>query len=283
MSAIDIEIRHAIHPDHAEGMNTAELRRHFLVTDLFQPGKVKAVYTHYDRMILMGIMPTRGPLAFGADLAQLVKAEDFLARREIGLFNIGGAGRVRAGSKTYELAKHDALYLPMGTHNVLFESVRPEEPALFYANSAPAHAAHTAHLIKASQIQGDELGAEASANRRTLTKYMHPGAFPTCQLVMGRTAMHSGSVWNTMPPHTHDRRMEAYLYHDIPEGQAVFHFMGRPNETRHLVVRNHEAILSPPWSIHCGSGTAAYAFIWSMAGDNQTFTDMDAVPVASIL
>jgi 4-deoxy-L-threo-5-hexosulose-uronate ketol-isomerase len=282
MSAVDIEIRHAIHPEHAESMGTDELREHFLITDLFRAGRIKAVYTHYDRMILLGIQPDKGPLAFGPELADLVKAEDFLARREIGIFNIGGRGRVMAGGRSYDLAPLDALYLPMGTHNVLFDSVDHANPALFYANSAPAHAAHPAHHIKAADIKGDLLGAQESANHRVLTKYMHPAAFPTCQLVMGRTELQKGNVWNTMPPHTHDRRMEAYLYHGVGEGQVVFHFMGRPDATRHLVVRNLEAVLSPPWSIHCGSGTAAYAFIWSMAGDNQTFTDMDAVPVPAL-
>jgi hypothetical protein len=170
----------------------------------------------------------------------------------------------------------------LGTRNVLFESADAAHPAQFYANSAPAHAAHPAHHVKAAAIKGDLLGAQESANHRVLTKYMHPAAFPTCQLVMGRTELQTGNVWNTLPPHTHDRRMEAYLYHNIPDGQAVFHFMGRPEATRHLVVRNNEAILSPPWSIHCGCGTSAYAFIWSMAGDNQTFTDMDAVPVPAL-
>ncbi len=282
MSATHIEVRHAIHPDHAETMGTTELRKHFLVTDLFRPGRIKAVYTHYDRMILLGIMPDKAPLAFGPELSALVEAEDFLARREIGIFNIGGAGRIRAGGKTYEMGRLDALYLPMGTHNVLFESVKAKDPARFYANSAPAHAHHPAHLLKASALPGDLLGAQASANHRILTKYIHPGAFPTCQIVMGRTVLQSGNVWNTMPPHTHDRRMEAYLYHDLPPGQAVFHMMGRPEATRHLVVREHEAVLSPPWSIHCGAGTANYAFIWSMAGDNQTFTDMDAAPVPTL-
>ena len=282
MKSIEIEIRHAIHPEHAESMGTDELREHFLVTDLFRPSHIKAVYTHYDRMVLLGIQPDKNPMGFGPELSDLVKADDFLARREIGIFNIGGRGHVMAGGKSYEMQPYDALYLPMGTRNVLFESADPAHPALFYANSAPAHAAHPAHHVKAAAIKGDLLGAQESANHRVLTKYMHPAAFPTCQLVMGRTELQTGNVWNTLPPHTHDRRMEAYLYHNLPEGQAVFHFMGRPEATRHLVVRNNEAILSPPWSIHCGCGTSAYAFIWSMAGDNQTFTDMDAVPVPAL-
>lgn len=282
MSTVEIEIRHAVHPEHAERMGTEELRAHFLVTGLFRPGKIKAVYSHYDRMIILGIMPSGHPLGFGPELTELVKSDDFLSRREIGIFNLGGAGRIRAGGKTYELGKLDALYLPLGTHNVLFESAKADDPALFYANSAPAHAAHPAHLMKASAIQGDLLGTQETANKRVLTKYMHPGTFPTCQLVMGRTELQPGNVWNTMPPHTHDRRMETYLYHGIGEGQVVFHFMGRPQATRHLVVQNNEAIISPPWSIHSGSGTGAYAFIWSMAGDNQTFTDMDAIAIPAL-
>lgn len=282
MSTVDIDIRHAIHPDHAEAMSTEELREAFLVADLFKTGRIKAVYTHYDRMILLGISPGTAPLAFGGDLSELVKAEDFLARREIAIFNVGGNGHVTAGGKRYELNRNDALYLPMGTHNVLFESTKADDPALFYANSAPAHAAHPAHLLKAASLQGDLLGSQESANKRILTKYMHPGAFPTCQLVTGRTELQPGNVWNSMPPHTHDRRMEAYFYHNLAEGQAVFHFMGRPDATRHIVIRNHEAVLSPPWSIHCGAGTSSYAFIWSMAGDNQTFTDMDPAPIPTL-
>lgn len=282
-SAIDIEIRHAVHPDQAEAFGTADLRKHFLVTDLFRPGRLKAVYSHYDRMILLGIAPDRAPIAADGALADLVKAEHFLARREIGIFNIGGEGRVITGNRTYALECNDALYLPMGTHDLAFESASAANPALFYANSAPAHAAHPARHLGVSALAGDRLGTEASANQRILTKYIHPDAVPTCQLVMGRTALLGGNVWNTMPPHTHDRRMETYLYHEVPEGAAVFHFMGRPEATRHLVVRNHEAVISPPWSIHCGAGTGAYAFIWSMAGDNQAFADMDAAPVAALM
>jgi 4-deoxy-L-threo-5-hexosulose-uronate ketol-isomerase len=282
MSQIDIEIRHAIHPDHAESMGTEELREHFLVTDLFTPGIVKAVYSHFDRMILLGIQPDGAALSLGAELANLVKSDTFLARREIGIFNVGGAGTVIADGKRYPMAKLDALYLPMGTGEVSFESDSKADPALFYANSAPAHVANPVRHIKASEISGDNLGAQENANKRILTKYMHPGAFPTCQLVMGRTELQTGNVWNSMPPHTHDRRMEVYLYHGIGDGQAVFHFMGRPEATRHVVIRNNEAVISPPWSVHCGVGTGSYAFIWSMAGDNQTFTDMDAVPVSTM-
>ena len=282
MSIFDIEIRHAIHPEHAESMATEELRQHFLVTDLLVPGQPKAVYTHYDRMVLIGVVPGAEPVALGDDLAALVKETHFLARREIGIFNIGGAGSVSADGKSYTLGHMDALYLPMGTKSVSFASADAGKPAMFYANSAPAHAAHPVVHMQAAAIQGDTLGAQETANLRVLTKYMHPAAFPTCQLVMGRTVLEPGNVWNTLPPHTHDRRMETYLYHDLKDGQAVFHFMGRPEATRHLVIRNLEAVISPPWSIHSGSGTSSYAFIWSMAGDNQAFTDMDMIPVANL-
>ena len=282
MTKFTLETRHAIHPDHAESMDTDSLRNHFLVQDLLVPGQPKAVYTHYDRMVLLGIVPETGGISLGQDLADLVKEGYFLALREIGIFNIGGSGCVSADGARYMLEQNDALYLPMGTKDVRFESVTPTNPAMFYANSAPAHAAHPVMHVKAAALTGDILGAQASANHRVLTKYMHPAAFPTCQIVMGRTVLNPGNVWNTMPPHTHDRRMEAYLYHEIPDGHAVMHFMGRPEETRHIVVRNNEAVLSPPWSIHSGCGTSAYAFIWSMAGDNQTFTDMDPAPIASL-
>ena len=283
MPDIDIEIRHAVHPDHAEGFGTEELRENFLVSDLFQPGRIKAVYTHYDRMALIGAAPTDAPLAFGPELADLVKAPHFLSRREIGIFNIGGAGRITADGASHELKKGDALYLPMGVASVIFESASATDPAKFYGTSAPAHAAHPSRKFVASEMKGDNLGAQETSNKRVLTKYMHPDALPTCQIVSGLTRLEPGNVWNSIPPHTHDRRMEAYLYFDLPEQQAIMHFMGRPQTTRHIIVRNEEAVISPPWSIHCGCGTSNYAFIWAMAGDNQTFSDMDPAPVSSLI
>ncbi|WP_342363384.1 5-dehydro-4-deoxy-D-glucuronate isomerase [Terrarubrum flagellatum] len=280
---MDIEIRHAIHPDHAESFNTEELRKHFLVTGLFTPGRIKAVYTHYDRMVVFGIAPATGALSFGQELADLVKSPFFLSRREIGIFNVGGAGSVIADGKGYELDKGDALYLPMGTKTLAFDNANASSPAKFYACSAPAHAAHPAKLFKASAMKGDQLGAVETSNKRVLTKYMHVDDLPTCQIVMGYTRLETGNVWNSIPPHTHDRRMEAYLYFDLPKDQVVVHLMGRPQATRHLIVRNDEVVLSPPWSIHCGCGTSNYGFIWAMAGDNQTFTDMDPAPVSSLL
>lgn len=283
MSAVDIEIRHAVHPDQAERFSTEELREHFLVSGLFQPGRMKAVYTHYDRMTILGVAPAAAPLSFGAELADLVKSPHFLSRREIGIFNVGGSGRVVADGKGYALDKNDALYLPMGTTSVSFESGSASAPAKFYGCSAPAHAAHPARLFKAAEMKGDQLGAQETSNKRVLTKYMHVDALPTCQIVMGYTRLDTGNVWNSIPPHTHDRRMEAYLYFDLPADQVVMHLMGRPQATRHLIVRNDEAVISPPWSIHCGCGTSNYGFIWAMAGDNQTFADMDPAPVSSLL
>jgi 4-deoxy-L-threo-5-hexosulose-uronate ketol-isomerase len=283
MGAIEIDIRHAVHPDQAESFGTEELREHFLVTGLFEPGRMRAVYTHYDRMALIGASPVAAPLAFGQELADLVKAPHFLSQREIGVFNIGGAGRIVADGRAYELAKGDALYLPKGVASVQFESASASDPAKFYGTSAPAHAAHPVRRFAAAELKGDQLGAQETSNRRVLTKYMHPDAVETCQIVAGLTRLAAGNVWNSIPPHTHDRRMEAYLYFDLPPEQAIMHFMGRPQSTRHIVVRNEEAVISPPWSIHCGCGTAAYAFIWAMAGDNQTFADMDPAPVAALI
>ena len=282
MAETTIDVRHAAHPEEVERMGTAELRRHFLLERPFAPGRVSAVYSHYDRMVIIGVMPEGAALRLGAELAHLVREEQFLARREIGFINVGGPGRIVADGKSYELGMLDGLYLPRGTNDVRCESHDITKPAMFYACSAPAHATHSVQHLKASELTGDKLGAQETANKRVLTKYMHPGAFPTCQLVMGVTRMEAGSVWNTMPPHLHDRRMEAYLYFDLPQDAAVMHLLGRPEATRHLVMRDRQAVISPPWSVHSGCGTTAYGFIWAMAGDNQTFTDMDAVPVATL-
>ena len=283
MSLVDLETRPAVSAREAEAMDSAELRAAFLVTDLFRAGRAKAVFTPYDRMVLLGAVPLSAPIEVGLALGGPIKEADFLARREIGLFNLGGPGSVEAGGARYALGEGDALYLPRGAAGLTFRSDDPARPARFYGNSAPAHAAHPVRHVPASAQPGDTLGATETANRRVLAKVFHPDAGPTCQLVMGRTEMQPGNVWNTMPPHTHDRRVATYLYFRLPEGQAVFHFMGRPEATRHLIVRNEEAVISPPWSIHCGCGTSAYTFLWSMAGENQAFSDMDAAPIASLV
>lgn len=275
--------RQAVHYEQAEMLDGEDLRRHFLIEQLMVPGRLTATYTHYDRMLVMGAVPTDAPLAVGEDLAKLVGSATLLERRELGLINVGGAGRVTADGTVYEVGPQDALYLGKGIAAVSFASADPANPAKFYINSSPAHAAHPSRLVTKAQALVKELGAPETSNRRTLSQYLHPEVLPTCQLLMGLTRLHSGSVWNTMPAHTHDRRMEAYFYFELPADAVVMHFMGRPEATRHLVIRNEQAVLSPPWSIHCGAGTAAYAFIWSMAGDNQAFTDMDFVAMGDLL
>lgn len=275
--------RQAVHYEQAEMLDGEDLRRHFLIEQLMVPGRLTATYTHYDRMLVMGAVPTDVPLVVGEDLAKLVGSATLLERRELGLINVGGAGRVTADGTVYEVGPQDALYLGRGIAAVSFASADPANPAKFYINSSPAHAAHPSRLVTKAQALVKELGAPETSNRRTLSQYLHPEVLPTCQLLMGLTRLHSGSVWNTMPAHTHDRRMEAYFYFELPADAVVMHFMGRPEATRHLVIRNEQAVLSPPWSIHCGAGTAAYAFIWSMAGDNQAFTDMDFVAMGDLL
>ncbi len=208
-----------------------------------------------------------------------LRAGFFLERRELGIINIGGSGQVQAGAETFTLNKLDCLYLGKGQENIRFSSLSPDNPARFYLLSAPAHRVCPNRLMTAAEANPNKLGAPATANARTIYKYIHPDGIESCQLVMGLTILESGSVWNTMPPHTHDRRMEAYCYFDVPDGQRVLHLMGQPDETRHLWVSNHQAIISPPWSVHAGCGTMAYSFIWGMAGENQLFTDMDQVAI----
>jgi 4-deoxy-L-threo-5-hexosulose-uronate ketol-isomerase len=277
-----LQTRHAVHYSQSERMTGAELRENFLIESLFSAGTLEAAYTHYDRMLVAGAMPTNVPLVVGEDLAKIVGSEYLLERRELGLINIGGAGRVVADGTTYELQPMDGLYLGQGTREIAFESVDATAPAKFYINSAPAHAKFPSRVISKSDAIENNLGDSSTSNKRKLYQYIHPKVLPTCQLLMGLTRLETGSVWNTMPAHLHDRRMEAYLYFDLPENAFVVHLMGRPEATGHLIVRSEQAVLSPPWSIHCGSGTSAYAFIWSMAGDNQSFTDMDMVDMKSL-
>jgi 4-deoxy-L-threo-5-hexosulose-uronate ketol-isomerase len=272
-----MEIRHAIHPEQAVYLDTAELREHFLIQDLFIPGEVKMVYTYYDRLIVGGLCPIRES-TFQVDKA-VIGAASLLERREMGIINIGGAGTVAVDGKRFELAAKEGLFIGMGARDVAFTSADPNRPAKFYFNCAPAHARYPAGKIAPADAEPVQLGSQEKSNRRTIRKYFHPDGLKSCQLVMGITTLEPGSVWNTMPVHTHQRRMEAYLYFDIPEDNVVMHLMGEPSETRHIVVRNEEAVLSPSWSIHSGAGTCSYTFIWGMVGENQTFTDMDAVPM----
>ena len=272
---MSIEIRQVCHPDAVRRFDTAELRHHFLVQNLFRPGEVALTYSHIERFVIGGATPTTAPLALPAP--KPLGTASFLARRELGVFNIGGPGRVRVGGRDYDLAHRDALYAAMGAGEVAFESAQADNPAKFYLLSTPAHAAHETVVVPLSRAKTMTLAAHSTANRRTIHQMLHPEVCRTCQLVMGMTRLDEGSIWNTMPTHVHDRRSEAYLYFDLADDARVIHLMGEPAETRHLVVANEEAILSPNWSIHSGVGTRAYTFIWGMGGDNIDYTDMDPV------
>jgi 4-deoxy-L-threo-5-hexosulose-uronate ketol-isomerase len=275
-----MEIRNAVHPEHAELFDTEELRDHFLIPQLFIPEQVKLVYSYYDRLIVGGVCPI-GPLSINVD-EKVIGAAYLLERREMGLINVGGPGAVRIDEETYAMEPKDGLFIGMGAREIEFTSADNNNPAKFYLNCAPAHTTYPTTKITFKDAEPIEMGEAAQSNKRTIRKYIHPDGAKSCQLVMGMTTLETGSVWNTMPVHTHQRRMEAYFYFGMPEEQVVFHFMGKPTETRHIVVRNEEAVLSPSWSIHSGAGTASYTFIWGMVGENQTFTDMDAVSMSEL-
>ena len=264
----------------ASNLSPEELRSEFLVTGLFRPGEISLHWWETDRTVMGGICPAAGELALGSPDA--LRAAFFLERREAGVLNLGGPGVVRVDGTEYKLESYDALYLGRGAKSVVFASQNPAKPARFWLLSYPAHMAYPTRHVPFKGVEGTRLGQRESANERTIYKLIHPGAFPTCQLVMGLTRLEPGSVWNTMPPHTHLRRSEIYLYFNLPAEQVVFHFMGRPQETRHLVVRDGEAVLSPPWSIHSGVGTSSYSFIWGMGGENQEFADMDPAPLSEL-
>ncbi len=275
-----MKIINAVNPDDFKTYSTAKIRERFLLDDLAQPGKINFAYTHYDRMIVGLAMPA----AEAIDLPSfdILRADYFLERREMGIINVGGDGTISAGDENFSLKKLDCLYVGKGTQKVTFASADAAKPAVFYILSAPAHAAHPTKLLKKEEAQGGEMGAAETANKRTIYRYIHKDGLQSCQLVMGLTILETGSVWNTIPAHTHDRRMEAYFYFDVPENQVVFHYMGEPQETRHMVVKNFGAAVSPPWSIHAGSGTTNYGFIWGMAGENLEYTDMDVVQLNNL-
>jgi 4-deoxy-L-threo-5-hexosulose-uronate ketol-isomerase len=275
-----METRHAIDPEAAKYLSTQELRRHFLIQGLFTPDASKMVYTYYDRLIVGGVCPA-GTLELSVD-ENLIGAPYLLERREMGVINVGARGSVSVDGTAYELESRDGLYIGMGSKELAFSSEDKNNPAKFYLNCAPAHRAYPTEKIAFSNTEPLHLGSLEKSNERTIHKFIHPDGAKSCQLVMGMTVLESGCVWNTMPTHTHQRRIEAYLYFNIPDEEVVFHFMGEPQETRHLVVRNEQVVLSPSWSIHSGSGTASYTFIWGMAGENQTFTDMDNVPMPEL-
>jgi 4-deoxy-L-threo-5-hexosulose-uronate ketol-isomerase len=267
-------------PADLAGYDTARLRAEFLVEGLFRPGESSFVYTHLDRMILGGAVPTTTPLTFGAGAD--VGTEYLLSAREMGIANLGGAGRVTVDGQAFNVASRDVLYVGRGGREISLASDDPQKPAWFYMNSVPAGRDIAHRLIKRAEAKAIDLGEERRANRRTLRMYIHPEVAPSCLLLMGITDLAPGNVWNTMPPHLHERRMEAYLYFDLAAEDRVIHLMGRPEQTRHLIVANGDAVLSPAWSIHMGSGTGPYAFVWGMTGENQAYNDVDPVPVARL-
>ena len=275
-----MELRTASSPRDVKTYDTARLREEFLIQDLFRPDEVKMVYSHIDRIITGAAMPVNKALTLAA--GEELRAEHFLQRREMGIINIGGEGKVTVDGTVYTLRHRDGIYVGRGCKDVVMESVDSAKPAKFYFNSTPAHKAYPTVYIRPEDCVNVELGSLEQSNHRNICKYILPGQVESCQLVMGMTTLRPGSVWNTMPCHTHDRRMEVYLYFDLPEDAFVMHYMGEPTETRHIVVRNEEAVISPSWSIHSGSGTQAYTFIWGMAGENQDFDDMDGCAMTDL-
>ncbi|THB62744.1 MAG: 5-dehydro-4-deoxy-D-glucuronate isomerase [Desulfovibrio sp.] len=275
-----MEIRHSIHPDHAATMGTQELRDNFMIESLFSSNAFTLMYSYDDRLIVGGVSPDQ-PIPLSVD-PRIIGGDYLLERREMGVINVGGPGSIAIDGQDYAMAHRDGLFIGKGAKDLVFSSSDSSNPAKFYLNCAPAHKAYPIEHIAFTQAEPLVLGEQATSNHRTIRKYIHPDGAASCQLVMGMTSLETGSVWNTMPVHTHGRRMEAYFYFDLPEDQVVFHFMGKPSETRHLVVRNEQAVLSPSWSIHSGSGTANYTFIWGMVGENQVFTDMDGIPMSEL-
>ena len=261
-------------------MNTETLRENFLIENIFEPGKINWVYSHYDRMMIGAAIPGSKPLSLETFVS--LKANYLLERREIGIINIGGDGTVSADGVDIAISKLGCIYIGKGTKEVTFSSNDAANPAAYYLLSSPAHQTYPTRLFTKEEATPATVGSMETSNQRTIYKYIHLDGIQSCQLVMGLTVLQTGSVWNTMPSHVHDRRMEAYLYFDVPANQRILHLMGEPSETRHLVVADRQAIISPPWSIHSGCGTSNYSFIWGMAGENKDYTDMDPVSISDL-
>jgi 4-deoxy-L-threo-5-hexosulose-uronate ketol-isomerase len=276
-----MEIRHPIHPEHGRTLNTEGLRREFLISDLFSPGSIKLVYSHFDRIIVGGAVPGAAALPIEVEKA-VIGSDHLLDSRELGVLNLGGDGSAAVDGKEYPLSRLEALYVGRGSKSVVFFSRSAASPAKFYLLSATAHRQLPTTLIGRDKAKKVVAGSREECNRRTIHQVIHPDVVASCNLTMGYTILEAASVWNTMPCHTHPRRMEVYFYFDLPKDAVVFHLMGAPEETRHIVTRNEQGIISPSWSIHSGVGTAAYSFVWAMAGENQTFTDMDAVAMGTL-
>ena len=279
--SIKYEIRHASHPADAKGYDTKRIREEYLVERVFVEDEINLVYSMYDRQIVGGAFPATKPLAL--ETIDPLKAPNFLHRRELGIINVGGAGKVKVGNEEYVLDYKEALYVGSGDHEVIFTSVHSEQPAKFYFNSSPAHKSFPTRKVTKADAVVLELGSLETSNARRINRMLVREVIETCQLQMGMTELQPGSVWNTMPAHTHTRRMEAYFYFEVPQGQAICHFMGEPNETRHIWMKNEQAVISPVWSIHSAAGTNNYTFIWAMGGENLDYNDMDTIPPDGLL
>lgn len=279
-----MDIRYSCNQRDFKRYTTEETRREFLIEKLFVPDEVTAVYSHVDRMVTLGVMPVAQtvPLDKGIDIWHNFGTQYFLERRELGMFNVGGDGAVTVDGTVYELGYKDCLYITMGAKEVVFESKDAQKPAKFYIVSAPAHRSYETRLIKIADAAKKPLGALETSNKRVINQFIHPDVLKTCQLSMGMTVLEPGSVWNTMPAHTHERRMEVYFYFEVPKDNVVFHMMGEGQETRHIVMQNEQAVISPSWSIHAGAGTSNYTFIWAMGGENQAFDDMDVISTTEL-
>lgn len=274
---IRMDIRYSVNQKDFKRYTTEELREEFLIENLYVENEIKAVYSHIDRMVTLGCMPTTERISIdkGIDSWKSFGTDFFLERREIGIFNIGGKGKIEVDGEKYELDYRDCLYITRGAREVYFSSNEGGNPAKFYMISAPAHCSYKTTFISIKDAAKRELGTVETSNRRTIYQFIHPDVLKTCQLSMGLTVLEKGSVWNSMPCHTHERRMEIYTYFELPEDNIVMHFMGEPKETRNIVMKNEEAVICPSWSIHCGAGTTNYSFIWAMGGENLAFDDMD--------
>ena len=279
-----MDIRYSCNQRDFKRYTTEEVRGEFLIEKLFTPNEVTAVYSHVDRMVTLGIMPVSEKVSIdkGIDVWANFGTEYFLERRECGMFNVGGAGRVTVDGTVYEMGYKDCLYITKGAREVFFESADSAAPAKYYLVSAPAHTSYENRLIRIADAAKRTIGALETSNRRTINQFIHPSVLQTCQLSMGMTVLEPGSVWNTMPAHTHERRMEIYFYFEVPQDNVVFHMMGEGQETRHIVMQNEQAVISPSWSIHAGAGTSNYTFIWAMGGENQAFDDMDNIPTTEL-
>jgi 4-deoxy-L-threo-5-hexosulose-uronate ketol-isomerase len=268
-----VELRYAAHPDDVKNWDTARLRKEFLIENIFIPDEISLVYSMYDRFMVGGAMPVKKKLIL--ESTDELKSENFLDRREMGIINIGGDAVIHASGKIYKIGFKEALYLGKGSYDVVYNSIDPDKPAKLYINSAPAHHAYPSRKVTLADAEVVIMGSMESSNHRTVNKLLINSVIETCQLQMGMTELKTGSVWNTMPVHTHKRRMEAYFYFELAEKQTICHFMGDPDETRHIWMKNEQAVLSPSWSIHSAAGTSNYSFIWGMAGENLDYGDMD--------